>query len=48
MGKGDKKSKKGKLFKGSFGNSRKRKVEKAGVKPDATAAPVAGSKKKTS
>lgn len=48
MGKGDKKSKKGKLFKSSFGNSRKRKVEKADVKPAATAAPVAAPKKKTS
>ncbi|MBA3648868.1 MAG: 30S ribosomal protein THX [Chitinophagales bacterium] len=27
MGKGDKKSKKGKIFKGSYGNSRKRKTE---------------------
>ncbi|WP_081990498.1 30S ribosomal protein THX [Sporocytophaga myxococcoides] len=48
MGKGDKKSKKGKIFKGSFGNSRKRKVEKAEVKSDATPTPVATSKKKTS
>ena len=39
MGKGDKKSKRGKIAKGSFGNSRKRKVVKAYVKPAATAAP---------
>ncbi|MEP6512384.1 MAG: 30S ribosomal protein THX [Parafilimonas sp.] len=29
MGKGDKKTKKGKIFKGSFGKSRKAKVAKA-------------------
>jgi len=29
MGKGDKKSKKGKMFKGSYGNSRPRKANKA-------------------
>ena len=32
MGKGDKKSKKGKRFKGSFGNSRKRTAIKARLK----------------
>jgi len=47
MGKGDKKSKKGKLFKGSFGNSRKSKIEKAGVKPSAPGAPVTVPKKKS-
>ena len=43
MGKGDRKSKKGKIFMGSFGNSRKRKkkdrkyvVQKAAVKPVTT------------
>lgn len=40
MGRGDKKSKKGKIFKGSFGNSRKRtavktKAQSATVKPEA-------------
>jgi len=44
MGKGDKKTKKGKLFRGSFGNSRKRKITKADAKPAAT---VAASGKKT-
>lgn len=32
MGRGDKKSKKGKIFKGSFGNSRSRKAIKARMK----------------
>jgi ribosomal small subunit protein bTHX len=32
MGKGDKKSKKGKISKGSYGNSRKRKAIKAKLK----------------
>ncbi len=31
MGKGDKKSKKGKIWKGSYGNSRKRKSDKVGT-----------------
>lgn len=47
MGKGDKKSKRGKLFKGSFGNSRKSKIEKADVKPAVPAAPVVVPKKKS-
>ncbi len=40
MGKGDKKSKKGKLFMGSFGNSRKKKSLKVSIgsaKPEAKA-----------
>jgi 30S ribosomal protein S31 len=32
MGKGDKKTKKGKIFKGSFGKSRPAKVKKTGKK----------------
>jgi ribosomal small subunit protein bTHX len=32
MGRGDKKSKKGKIFKGSFGNSRSKKAIKARMK----------------
>ena len=39
MGKGDKKSKKGKIFKGSYGNSRPRKQESS-----AQTAPKADSK----
>ena len=38
MGKGDKKSKKGKMFMGSYGNSRPRRQEKAVV--GASTAPV--------
>jgi 30S ribosomal protein S31 len=38
MGKGDKKSKKGKIFMGSYGNSRKKK-ENAGVVAVKAAAP---------
>jgi len=34
MGRGDIKSKRGKIAKGSFGNSRKRKITKAYVKPE--------------
>lgn len=34
MGKGDKKSKKGKIWKGSYGNSRKRKVKTTYVPSD--------------
>jgi 30S ribosomal protein S31 len=34
MGKGDKKSKKGKIWKGTYGNSRPRKEKKEG--PDST------------
>jgi 30S ribosomal protein S31 len=47
MGKGDKKSKRGKLVKGSFGNSRPHKTNKktnekpATTKPTAAAAPAA-------
>ena len=33
MGKGDPKSKKGKIFKGSYGNSRKKAAQKASAKP---------------
>ncbi len=36
MGKGDKKTKKGKIWKGSYGNSRKRKVKTSYVASDAT------------
>lgn len=41
MGKGDKRSRKGKIFKGSFGNSRphKLKKEKADSAPVASSAP---------
>jgi 30S ribosomal protein S31 len=38
MGKGDKKSKKGKMFMGSYGNSRPSRVQKAAV--GASAAPA--------
>jgi len=34
MGKGDKKTKKGKIFKGSFGKTRPRKKKKAGKKQE--------------
>lgn len=34
MGKGDKKTKKGKIWKGSYGNSRKRKVKASYVPSD--------------
>ena len=40
MGRGDKKTKKGKIWKGSFGNSRKRKVNKKGTAPVAVAKAV--------
>jgi ribosomal small subunit protein bTHX len=40
MGKGDKKSKKGKRFKGSFGNSRKRTAIKARLKRSALVKPI--------
>ena len=52
MGKGDKKTKKGKIFKASFGNSRKKKLIKAKLKRTAskkglvTATADAGSKPK--
>jgi len=49
MGKGDKKSKKGKIFIGSYGNSRKRKSNKAAVKvatPEAVAPVVAVAEEK--
>ena len=42
MGKGDKRSFKGKVFKGSYGKTRPRYK----VKKDAAAAPAAGGKKK--
>jgi len=34
MGKGDQRSKRGKIFKGTFGKSRKRKKKKSGEKKD--------------
>ncbi len=37
MGRGDKKTKKGKIWKGSYGNSRKRAVNKVKYTPAATA-----------
>lgn len=40
MGKGDKKSKKGKIFIGSYGNSRKRASNKVSASVKATAAPA--------
>jgi len=43
MGRGDKRSRKGKIFKGSYGNSRLHKVKKADA---AVAAPAAKSVKK--
>ncbi len=50
MGKGDGKSKKGKIFRGSFGNSRKRKTDTVGAevadKPKAAAKPKAEVKPK--
>lgn len=47
MGKGDKKSKKGKIFKGSFGVSRSRITKKtATVSKKAEAAPAAEAPKK--
>ena len=45
MGKGDRRSKKGKVFAGSFGNSRNRKKIKARVKSTKTRAATA--KRKT-
>ena len=39
MGKGDKRSKKGKIFKGSFGNSRPHKVKKKIATASVPAAP---------
>ena len=41
MGRGDKKSKKGKIFKGSFGNSRSKKAIKARMKRTASVKPAA-------
>jgi ribosomal small subunit protein bTHX len=40
MGKGDKKSKKGKRFKGSFGNSRKRMAIKKRLKKNKVVKPI--------
>ncbi len=40
MGRGDKKTKKGKIWKGSFGNSRSRKAIKARMKRAVSAKPV--------
>jgi 30S ribosomal protein S31 len=42
MGKGDKKSKKGKIAKGSFGNSRRKKAIKAKLKRSTSKKPAAG------
>jgi ribosomal small subunit protein bTHX len=41
MGKGDKKSKKGKIAKGSYGNSRKRKAIRAKLKRRSSKKPAA-------
>ena len=41
MGRGDKKSKKGKIFKGSFGNSRSKKAIKARMKRASMGKPAA-------
>jgi 30S ribosomal protein S31 len=41
MGKGDKKSKKGKIAKGSFGNSRRKKAIKAKLKRSTLKKPAA-------
>lgn len=41
MGKGDKKSKKGKIWKDSYGNSRRKKALKAKLKRTASTKPVA-------
>ena len=47
MGKGDKKTKRGKIFKGSFGNTRKRKTSTpVVVKPVEAPAPEVETKKK--
>jgi ribosomal small subunit protein bTHX len=40
MGKGDKKSKKGKRFMGSYGNSRKKSAIKARIKRNISSKPV--------
>jgi ribosomal small subunit protein bTHX len=40
MGKGDKKSKKGKIWKDSYGNSRRKKALKAKLKRTASTKPV--------
>ena len=46
MGKGDIKSKKGKIANGSFGNSRKKRADKVAVdKPEAAAKPAKAAKK---
>lgn len=36
MGRGDKKSRRGKIWKGSYGNTRRRKLNKAGSAPVAS------------
>jgi 30S ribosomal protein S31 len=46
MGRGDKKTKKGKIFKGSFGKSRPAKPAKKSGAPAAPAAPDAAAKGK--
>ena len=47
MGKGDKKSKKGKLFMGTFGNSRKRATDKATTTAEAKEGAKPAAKKAT-
>jgi 30S ribosomal protein S31 len=46
MGKGDRRSRKGKIFRASFGNSRPHKVKKKKAGAAATAAPEGGEAKK--
>ena len=46
MGRGDKKTKKGKIWKGSYGNSRKRAVNKVKYTPVAKAAEAVEAKPK--
>jgi len=45
MGRGDKRTRRGKIFAASFGNSRKRKAKKAAPKPAAAPAKKAPAKK---
>ncbi|MEY4667389.1 MAG: ribosomal protein Thx [Pseudomonadota bacterium] len=46
MGRGDGRSRRGKIFKGSYGNTRTHKVKKAGAAAPKTAAPKAVTTKK--
>lgn len=46
MGRGDKKSRKGKIWKGTYGNTRKRKVKKTGAAPVGKAEAVTEAKPK--